>query len=59
MKAVIAYDLGEDFVADLRSSFPEVDFVTAFSEAEQLAQAVEPKSSSASSVARRFSPRRN
>ena len=39
MKAVLAFDLGEEFVADLRASFPEVEFVTAYSEEEQLAQA--------------------
>ena len=39
MKAVLAFDLGEEFVADLRASFPEVAFVTAYSEEEQLAQA--------------------
>ena len=39
MKVVIAYDLGEGFVKDLRASFPEVDFVVAYSEDEQFTHA--------------------
>ena len=36
MKIVIAQDLGEEFVDDLRASFPEVEFVTAYTDAELL-----------------------
>ena len=38
MKVVIAYDLGEDYVADLQTSFPNVDFVTAYTPEDQLKQ---------------------
>ena len=36
MKVVLAYDLGEDYVADLRNTFPDVDFSTAYTPAEEL-----------------------
>ena len=36
MKVVLAYDLGEAFVDDLRSSFPDIDFHTAYTPEDQL-----------------------
>ena len=38
MKVVLAYDLGKDYVSDLRSSFSDVDFVTAYTQEDQLKQ---------------------
>ena len=40
MKVVIAYDLGEGFVKDLRASFPEVNFVVANSLSDAAEKAV-------------------
>ena len=36
MKVVLAYDLGDEFVKDLRATFPKVDFRIAYSKEEQL-----------------------
>ncbi len=36
MKVVIAYNLGEDYVADLRATYPDVDIVTAYTPEDQL-----------------------
>ena len=36
MKVVLAYDLGEEFVKELQSTFPTVDFRPAYTEEEQL-----------------------
>lgn len=36
MKVVVAYDLGEEYVEDLRTSFPDVDIVTAYTPEDQL-----------------------
>jgi phosphoglycerate dehydrogenase-like enzyme len=36
MKVVVAYDLGEEFVKDLRATFPTVDFRPAYTTEEQL-----------------------
>lgn len=36
MKVVIAYDLGEAYVSDLRNTFPNVDFVTAYTPEDEL-----------------------
>lgn len=35
MKVVVAYDLGEEYVEDLRTSFPDVDIVTAYTPEDQ------------------------
>ena len=36
MKVVLAYDMGEEFVKDLRATFPKVDFRVAYTNKEQL-----------------------
>lgn len=41
MKVVLAFDMGEAYVAELRAAFPEVDFRVAYSEAEQLREVVD------------------
>ena len=35
MKVVLTYDMGESFVEELRTAFPELDFYPAYDEAEQ------------------------
>jgi phosphoglycerate dehydrogenase-like enzyme len=39
MKVILAYDLGDAYVQDLRNSFPEVDFRPAYTLEEQLREA--------------------
>ncbi len=39
VKVTLAYDLGERFVNDLRSTFPKVDFHTAYTAEEQIREA--------------------
>ena len=36
MKVVLAFDLGEDFVRDLRTAFPQIEFAPAYTVEEQL-----------------------
>ena len=36
MKVVLTYDLGESFVEELRTAFPELDFYPAYDESEQV-----------------------
>ena len=36
MKVVLAFDLGEDFVGDLRATFPQIEFAPAYTVEEQL-----------------------
>ena len=39
MKVLIAYDMGAEFITDLRQSFPQVDFAPAYTMSEQLRHA--------------------
>ena len=36
MKVVLAFDLGEDFVRDLSTAFPQIEFAPAYTVEEQL-----------------------
>ena len=40
MKVVLTYDMGESFVEELQTTFPELDFCPAYSEAEQVREIV-------------------
>ena len=39
MKVVLAFDMGEAYVEELRAAFPEVDFCVAYTEREQVREA--------------------
>lgn len=41
MKVVLAFDMGEAYVEDLKTAFPEVDFRVAYKEEEQLREVVD------------------
>ena len=41
MKVVLAFDMGEEYVEELRSSFPEVDFRIAYAVEEQVREVVD------------------